>query len=106
MRNAKAEDLQSNDSANAFNPMEIELIKNIHAFPETIEESGREMSPAVLANYVYEVAKSFNHFYHECSILKEPDQQTRMMRIQLCKLTAHVIKTAFGLLGIAVPEKM
>jgi arginyl-tRNA synthetase len=106
MRNAKAEDLQSNDSANAFNSMEIELIKNIHAFPETIEESGREMSPAVLANYVYEVAKSFNHFYHECSILKEPDQQTRMMRIQLCKLTAHVIKTAFGLLGIAVPEKM
>lgn len=106
IRNAIAEDLNASDVSKTFNEAEIKLMKHIHAFPETIEESGREMSPAVLANYVYEVAKSFNHFYHECSILKEPDQQTRMMRIQLCKLTAHVIKTAFGLLGIAVPEKM
>lgn len=85
---------------------EKQLAVLLHKYPQVIKEAGRELSPGVVANYVYEVAKAYNHFYHECPILKEPNQSIRQLRLMLCTLTANVIKSGFGLLGIAVPEKM
>ncbi len=87
-------------------PAEMQLIKILQRYPQAVKDAGRELSPGVIANYAYEVAKAYNHFYHECPILKEADAETKHMRLYLCKLTAHTIKTSFELLGIAVPEKM
>jgi arginyl-tRNA synthetase len=87
-------------------PAEMQLFKILQRYPQAVKDAGRELSPGVIANYAYEVAKAYNHFYHECPILKEADEETKHMRLYLCKLTAHTINTAFELLGIAVPEKM
>jgi arginyl-tRNA synthetase len=64
------------------------------------------MSPAQIANYVYELAKEFNQFYHESPILKEEDPQIISFRLALSKFIGNVIKSAMGLLGIEVPERM
>lgn len=87
-------------------PAEMQLIKILQRYPQAVKDAGRELSPGVIANYAYEVAKAYNHFYHECPILKESDEEIKQMRLHLCMLTAHTIKTSFELLGIAVPEKM
>jgi arginyl-tRNA synthetase len=85
---------------------EVGLIKTLGEYPQIVEEAAREMSPAVVANYSYEVAKAFNQFYHECPVLKESDAEIRNFRLALCQLTGYVIKDAFGLLGIQVPDRM
>jgi len=85
---------------------ERELILLLSRFPVIIEEAAKGHSPAVVANYVYEIAKSFNKFYHERSILQAEDQLTKRFRLQLSAASAKVIKKAMGLLGIDVPERM
>jgi len=85
---------------------ERDLILVINQFPETISQAAAAHSPAVIANYVYEVAKAFNKFYHEKSILQAEDETTKQFRLQLSSATAQVIKKAMGLLGIEVPERM
>ncbi len=82
------------------------LLFTIYQFPQAIFDAGKDMSPGVICNYAYDLAKAFNHFYHECSVLKEENLEQRNFRIQLVNLTAHIIKSSFGLLGIEVPEKM
>jgi len=86
--------------------LEKEVIEILHAYPAVIANAGKEMSPGVIANYVFDLAKSFNHFYHELSILKEENINQRNLRVMLCMFTANNIKSAFGLLGIRVPERM
>jgi len=85
---------------------EVQLIKTIKQFPEIIEESAHELNPALLANYIYEVVKEYNQFYHDFSILKEADAEVMKFRLQLSDLTGRVIKDAMSLLGIGVPERM
>ena len=85
---------------------EIELIKTISLFPEVIKEAGKEHSPAQIANYVYELVKSFNQFYHDSPIVKESDEQIRSFRLALSKKVAAIIKSGMGLLGIDVPVRM
>jgi len=63
-------------------------------------------SPAVIANYVYELAKAYNQFYHDCSILKEENAVTRAFRLLLSQTVAKVLKSGFGLLGIEMPSRM
>lgn len=87
-------------------PEERELILTLGQFPEIIETAARGHTPAIIANYVYEVAKAFNKFYHERSILQADDEQTRQFRLQLSAASAKVIKKGMGLLGIEVPERM
>lgn len=89
-----------------IHPTERQLIKILGQYPLVVEEAAREMSPAVIANYSYDVAKAFNQFYHECPIVREADEQARQIRLTLCWLTGYVVKDAFGLLGINVPERM
>lgn len=87
-------------------PKEKVLLQSLYAFPQVVQDAAREMSPAQIANYVYELAKAFNQFYHDHSVLNEPDRQVSVFRLHLSDLTARVIKTAMELLGIEVPEKM
>lgn len=85
---------------------ERDLIMILSQFPETISLAAASHSPAVIANYVYEVAKAFNKFYHEKSILQAEDETSKQFRLQLSSATARVIKNAMKLLGIEVPERM
>jgi len=87
-------------------PEERDLILVLTQFPETITLAANGYSPAIIANYVYEVAKLFNKFYHEHSILQAEDEATKQFRLQLAAASAKVIKKSMGLLGIDVPERM
>jgi len=82
------------------------LLRSLYAFPQVVQQAAADMSPAQIANYVYDLAKEFNQFYHDHSVLNEPDTQISLFRLRLSTLTARVINTAMGLLGIRVPERM
>jgi arginyl-tRNA synthetase len=85
---------------------EIELIQMLADLPSTVAEAGRAYSPALIANYAYDLVKCYNTFYHDCPILREEDAAVRAMRLELSRQTARCVKTAMGLLGINVPERM
>lgn len=85
---------------------ELYLIRLLHTFPETVSEAADSFSPAVIANYLFDLAKEYNQFYHDFSILKESDESLRSTRLLLSELTSRVIKTGMSLLGIEVPERM
>ena len=89
-----------------LHPKEKELIKQLQLFPETIQQAAAQYSPALIANYTYELVKSFNSFYQNVSILGADFEEEKSFRIQLSRAVSDVIKTAFGLLGIDVPERM
>ena len=89
-----------------LHPKEKELVKQLQLFPEAIQQAGVQYSPALIANYTYELVKSFNSFYQNVSILGTDNNEEKSFRIQLSKAVSDVIKTAFGLLGIEVPERM
>lgn len=90
----------------ALSQKEIELIKLIDLYPEIIETAAEQLSPAIIANFAYELAKEFNQFYHDSPILKEVEADLRSMRLALSMQIAAIIKSSTGLLGIRVPEKM
>lgn len=89
-----------------LHPKEKELLKQVALFPETIQDAARNHSPALIANYTYELVKEFNSFYQNVSILGEENQDKKVFRVQLSKKVADTIKSAFQLLGIEVPERM
>ena len=90
----------------ALNEKEVELIQKMNEFGAAVEQAGKDYSPSGIANYCYELTKVFNQFYHDYSILNEPDEQKRLFRLVLAKNVAKIIKNAMGLLGIEVPERM
>jgi arginyl-tRNA synthetase len=85
---------------------EKELIKQLELFPEVIQQAAANFSPAIIANYTYDLVKEFNSFYQNVSILGEKEQDKKIIRVQLSKKVADTIKQAFLLLGIEVPERM
>jgi len=85
---------------------EVELIQKMNEFGAAVEQAGKDYSPSGIANYCYELTKVFNQFYHDYSILNEPDEQKKLFRLVLVKNVAKIIKNAMGLLGIEVPERM
>ncbi len=85
---------------------EKELLKRVAQFPEVVKEAGVNYSPAVIANYCYELGKEYNQFYHDHPILAENDDPTRDLRLLLSATVGKVIKTGMKLLGIDVPERM
>lgn len=89
-----------------INESEKEIIKQLTEFPSVIQEAGRDYSPAVIANYTYELVKTYNQFYQSVYILNEPDESLKMFRLALSSNVAKVIKTAMRLLGIDVPNRM
>jgi arginyl-tRNA synthetase len=89
-----------------FNSLEKELLRQVYDFEAVVDESGKTYSPALIANYVYELTKTFNRFYHEYSILKEENSELKIFRLQLAKVCAQTISNSMKMLGISVPEKM
>lgn len=85
---------------------ESELIYLLNEYPTAVKKAGDDYSPAVIANYVYELAKTFNHFYAEVSIMNETDNDKQQFRLSLIKVVAETISKATGLLGIEVPSRM
>ncbi len=85
---------------------EKDLLKTITLFPDVVKEAGDNYSPAVIANYCYELVKEYNQFYHDHSILAESDEAKRNFRLVLSSTVAKVAKTGMGLLGIQMPERM
>ncbi|MBQ8565179.1 MAG: arginine--tRNA ligase [Bacteroidaceae bacterium] len=85
---------------------EIELIQRLASYPATVAEAGRTYSPAQIANYVYDLVKEYNQFYHDFSILREENEAVRAFRLMLSANVAKVIASGMSLLGIEVPERM
>lgn len=85
---------------------EQELIAKVAEYADVVEEAARTYSPAVIANYVYDLVKEYNQFYHEVSILKEENEELRAFRLALSEVVARTIASGFSLLGIEMPERM
>ncbi len=82
------------------------LIKLLYEFPQIVKQAGDSLSPALIANYCFELVKSYNHYYQETPILKRVNPEVANFRVVLSWFTATVIKRSMGLLGIEVPGKM
>ena len=106
LRKRGADDATVDFSAYEPNEKEISLIQRLTDFATVVSEAGRTYSPALVANYVFELAKAYNQFYHDYSILKEENPQARAFRLVMSKTVASLISRGFGLLGIEVPERM
>ncbi|MGB5662913.1 arginine--tRNA ligase [Eudoraea sp.] len=89
-----------------LHPKEKELIKLLEIYPDTVKLAAENYSPALIANYTYDLVKEFNSFYQQVSILGESEEEIRVFRVQLAKKVGEVIKSAFKLLGIQVPVRM
>ncbi|MGN0032567.1 MAG: arginine--tRNA ligase [Candidatus Limimorpha sp.] len=85
---------------------EKSLLTTIHIWPSILEQAAVNRSPAMIANYIYDLCKGFNQFYQECSILKETDGKRRVFRLQLASMTARLLRNAGELLGMQMPERM
>ncbi|MBD0830660.1 arginine--tRNA ligase [Aestuariibaculum sediminum] len=95
-----------NSSDIVLNPKEKELIKQLEVFPEVIQNAAAQHSPALVANYTYDLVKEFNSFYQNVSILGADNEIEKIFRVQLSKHVGTTIKNAFSVLGIQVPERM
>ncbi len=85
---------------------EIELVKLLRKFSATVSEAAAEYSPALIANYCYDLSKEYNQFYHDFSILGEEDISLRNFRLFLSKVTSEILNSGMWLLGIEMPERM
>ena len=98
--------LESLGSLETIEEKELALIQRLCDYPATVRAAGDEFSPAILCNYAYALACDFNSFYHDLSILNEPDAHKRALRLLLAKNVAKVLNAAMALLGIEMPERM
>jgi len=101
-----AHDLKDFNYLKVLNDKELALIQRLADYPAVVRQAGNDFSPAVIANYAYALACDFNSFYHDYSILNEPDTTVRAMRLTLSATVAKVIRSAMSLLGIEVPNRM
>mgnify|MGYP001357059915 FL=1 len=99
-------DIEEKCAVNTLHAKEKELIKILETYPEIIQSAAQQFSPAIVANYTYELVKHFNSFYQNITILGEEDDAIKRFRVQLSNKVGEVIKSAMGLLGIEVPVRM
>ena len=99
-------DIEEKSAVNTLHAKEKELIKILETYPEIIQSAAQQFSPAIVANYTYELVKHFNSFYQNITILGEEDDAIKRFRVQLSNKVGEVIKSAMGLLGIEVPVRM
>ena len=107
LRKAESLGLDTNTTAEiALSPKEKELLKQLEIFPEIVKNAAANFSPAIIANYVYDLVKGFNSFYQNIPILAADSDLEKQFRVSLSTVVARAIKNAFSLLGIQVPERM
>ena len=102
----KGKDIQKSIGAIDLNEKEVDLIRMMYEYPDLIQESARTFNPSLIANFLYELAKEFNQFYHDHSILSAENQEQVSMRLLLVEAVGQVIELGMELLGIEVPERM
>ena len=88
------------------NEKETQIVQSLASFPSVVKQAGKDFSPALVANYCYDLAKAYNQFYHDFSILREGDKDAQAFRLKVSELIGYTIKTGMSLLGIEVPERM
>lgn len=103
---SKEDTVALNASEMSMHTKEKELVKQLQLFPDVIQQAAAQHSPAVIANYTYDLVKEFNSFYQNVSILGADTENEKLFRVQLSNLVGQTIKNAFSLLGINVPERM
>ena len=106
LRKAAEQGFDNQFNTITFAPKEVELIKLLKSYPAKIKEAGDAKSPALIANYCYELAKEFNQYYHNYVILKEEDTNVRAMRLSLASAVASTLVKGMDILGIRLPERM
>ncbi|MBQ0085766.1 MAG: arginine--tRNA ligase [Prevotella sp.] len=107
LRKAKEQHIILDVSADAMlNEKETALIQMMNEYPAVIVQAGKDYNPSCIANYCYELTKSFNQFYHDCPILKDVDGKTQQLRLVIARNVAKIIKSGMDMLGIEVPERM
>lgn len=106
LRKAAPADLSADIIAVEPNEKEVTLIQRLADFPSVVAEAGRTYSPALIANFVYELVKEYNQFYHDYTILGEADAQVRAFRLVLSRQVAEIARRGIGLLGIEMPQRM
>lgn len=102
----KGEDIKKSAAKATLNEKEVALIRMMYDFPEIIQEAADSRNPSLLANFLYELAKEFNQFYHDHSILSAEEETLVMLRLLLVEVLGQVIDSGMDLLGIALPERM
>ena len=98
--------LENEVKVSDLQPKEKEIIVMMYGWPMVLNQAAENRSPAMIANFIFDLAKEFNQFYQECSILKEPDADRRMFRLQVCDMVAALLRNASELLGIGMPNRM
>ncbi len=99
-------DFSNKTATLALHEKEKELIKQMELYPEIIHNAAQNHSPALIANYTYDLVKEYNSFYQTVSILGEENENKKIFRVQLSKKVSEIIASSFGLLGISVPQRM
>jgi arginyl-tRNA synthetase len=102
----KGADIPRSNGKQDLNPKEVSLIRLMHDFPEVVSEAARALNPSLIANFLYELAKEFNQFYHDHSILSADTGAQVSQRLLLAEATGNIIESGMELLGIEVPERM
>lgn len=110
MRKAQAEGLDCSSKSLAgctsISEKETGLVQLLNSFPEVVKQAAQDYNPSVIANYSFDLAKEFNQFYHDFSIMHEPDMNLKQLRIVLAACVGKVLKLGMGLLGIEMPQRM
>ena len=107
LRKAAEQDLAAAlDPKVELSPKEVRLVKILGAYPQKVGEAAAAFSPALIANYCYDLAKEFNQYYHDTPILKEPDREVLQMRLELISTLASVLRRGMKILGIDLPDRM
>ena len=106
MRKASEAGIDTAAACSTVIPAETELIKMLCDYPSVVLSAGENFAPSIIANYAYDLAKQFNGYYHDHSILREEDAAVRAMRVRLADTVSRVLKSSMSLLGISVPDRM
>lgn len=107
LRKAAAQGIEGRlDPGAELSPKEVRLVKLLSAYPQKVAEAAEALSPALIANYCYELSKEFNQYYHDTVILREADRKLLEMRLVLISTLASVLRRAMNILGIELPDRM
>ena len=107
LRKAAEQNLSASlNPAVELSPKEVRLVKILGAYPQKVGEAAAALSPALIANYCYDLAKEFNQYYHDTPVLKEPDREVLQMRLELISTLAGVLRRGMKILGIELPDRM
>ena len=106
LRKAAEQGLEAKTNDAALNPKEIRLVQILASYPQKVAEAAEGLSPAIIANWCYDLAKEFNQYYHDTQILREEDGAVRSQRLALLKSISEVLRSGMGLLGIELPDRM